>query len=488
MTKIISGRTQCAIIEEEDVPFLQALDQELSFRVQGAEHTWAFKRGQWDGIQHILTSTLKFPYGLLERVKRFYNKCDKEFEIVNKRPGKTQIFPIDIHDNLIAIGRDPYPYQWGAFKIVQKYDCGIIHMATGAGKTVLAAMMAAHFGKQTIIYVVGKGLLHQTHAFFEKAFDQKIGMIGDGICEIEDINIVSVWTIGQALGLEKKKVLLDSYSGEKNVDKEKYKNILDLMRTTKVHVFDECHLCSAFTFQEISKKINPEYVYGMSATPFSDEGSDLLIEGIFGSTIINISASHLIKNGYLAKPIIKFIKVPKQKFSRKDTYQTVYKQYITENDERNKLVVMGANKLVEQGYRPLVLFTKLKHGKLLFDEIKKTIPSMMLSGKDSAKIRNEAKDKLENGDIKCIVASTIFDIGVDLPALSGLVIAGGGKSSVRACQRIGRVIRKYKKGNYEKKYAAVIDFYDQAKFLKNHSKLRYKIYSSEEEFSISWPK
>jgi superfamily II DNA or RNA helicase len=327
-------------------------------------------------------------------------------------------------------------------------------------------------------------LLYQIHDFFSRIFDQEIGIVGDGKCEIHDINIVSVWTIGQALGLESKKILLDTTDKEKALDKEKYKDILDLMRTAKLHVFDECHLASCDTIQQIARKINPEYVYGMSASPWRDDGLDLLIEGIFGSTIIDISASHLIRNGYLAKPIIKFIRVPRIKFSKSDTYQTVYKQYITSNEARNKLVVLGANKLVEQGYRPLVLFSNLKHGKLLFKEIRKTIPALALSGKDSAKIRNEAKEKLENGDIKCIVASTIFDIGVDLPALSGLVIAGGGKSSVRACQRIGRVIRKYP----GKKYAGVIDFLDEAKFLKRHSTIRYKIYATEDEFDLHWPK
>jgi len=113
---------------------------------------------------------------------------------------------------------------------------------------------------------------------------------------------------------------------------------------------------------------------------------------------------------------------------------------------------------------------------------------LMLSGKDSAKDREIAKKKLENHEINCMVASTIFDIGVDMPSLSGLVIAGGGKSSVRACQRIGRVIRKYKHGDYEKTHAAIIDFYDQAKFLKQHSIIRYKVYATEEEFDINWPK
>ena len=176
--------------------------------------------------------------------------------------------------------------------------------------------------------------------------------------------------------------------------------------------------------------------------------------------------------------------MPKITYSKSDTYPTVYKDYIINNDIRNDLIIEGAQKLVELGYPTLVLYQRLSHGKRLFTDLKDHLPCMLLSGKDSAKQRDIVKTQLESGEINCIVASTIFDIGVDLPSLSGLIIAGGGKSSVRALQRIGRVIRKYP----GKKHAAIIDFLDQAKFLKSHSEARYRIYASEPGFDVTWPK
>lgn len=487
MSIIIIDGTQCSIKDESDIEFLQALDRELSFKVQGAEHTKAFKgyysHGEfikWDGFHRILTRRLKFPYGLLKRVERFYNRHNRHLEIVDNRPEKSPVQSIDIHKNLIDIGRDPYPYQWDTLNKAKENDCGIIRVATGGGKTVIAAMMAAHFGKKAIIYVIGTSLLYQLHDFFEKTFDQEIGIIGDGKCDIRDINIASVWTVGQALGLEKSKILLDSEKTEKKVDSYKYSSILDLMYNSKVHIFDECHLAACSTIQEIAKKINPEHLYGMSASPWRDDGADMLIEGVFGSKIVDISASYLIKNNYLVKPFIRFLEVPKLKKKIAKKYPTVYKEYIIDNPARNNMIITGAEELTKQGFQTLVLYSRLRHGKKLYKEISKKVPSMLLSGKDSSKIRNEAKLKLESGDIKCIVASTIFDIGVDLPSLSGLIIAGGGKSSVRACQRIGRVIRKFP----GKEYSAVIDFFDQARYLKTHSAIRHRIYNSEEEFSV----
>jgi superfamily II DNA or RNA helicase len=79
-----------------------------------------------------------------------------------------------------------------------------------------------------------------------------------------------------------------------------------------------------------------------------------------------------------------------------------------------------------------------------------------------------------------LVASKIFDQGVDIPELDALILAGSGKSSGRALQRIGRVIRLSK----GKEKAVVVDFFDNCKYLKDHSESRIKIYESEPGFNI----
>jgi superfamily II DNA or RNA helicase len=292
MSKIIVGNTLCTIENEEDIEFLRALDKELSFKVQGAEHTKAFKgyfQGgrfiKWDGIRRILSRDLTFPYGLLERVKLFYGQHNKTLDLDNRRPGKSEAESISIYDKLVESGKTPYQYQMDALDVVKEQDCGIIRVATGGGKSLIAAMMTAQFGKSTIIYVVGKDLLHQMHKFCSSVFDDEVGIIGDGICEIRDINIASVWTVGQALGMKKSAILADSSDGEKALNPQKYIDIKAMMKLTKVHIFDECHLAACDTIQNISRNINPEHVYGMSASPWRDDGADLLIESIFGSKI-----------------------------------------------------------------------------------------------------------------------------------------------------------------------------------------------------------
>lgn len=491
MTKILIRGNTSQITEESDLEHILALDKHLSFYVQGAEHTAAF-RGflnrdgdyvKWDGFKKLLTPTLQFPTGLIERVKDFYIAANKSFELVDKRPPKSVGTPKDIISNLEKIGKPPYPYQTEILDVIDKNDRGIIKVATGGGKSLIAALIAAKLGKKTIIYVIGKDLLYQFHNFFSSCFDEPIGLIGDGECQIHNINIASIWTVGQAIGMEKKNILLDSDDDEKEVGKNKYSEINKMMKEARVHIIDECHMSACETIQQIFKHATAEHLYGLSGSPWRDDGADLLIESILGKYIVNIPASRLIQEGYLAQALIRFRVVPPYQYELEKNYPSIYKKYVVENDVRNGLVLNAAKTLVEKGYQTLVLFSSLKHGKILYELFNEHMKCAILDGSNSKDEREQVKKDLLDHKIDCVLASKIFDIGVDIPSLSGLVIACGGKSTVKALQRVGRVIRKYP----GKKFAVIIDFVDQATYLDNHSKIRYKIYKSEDGFNVSWP-
>lgn len=491
MTKIIIKGNTSQITEEPDANHILALDKHLSFYVQGAEHTAAF-RGffnregdfiKWDGFKKLLTPTLQFPTGLLDRVKDFYAAAQKSFEVVDKRPVKSVGKERFIIPNLEKMGKPPYPYQLEILDVIDKNDRGIIKVATGGGKSLIAALIAAKLGKKTIIYVIGKDLLYQFHDFFSAVFDEKIGIVGDGQCDIQDINIVSIWTVGVASGMDKKSILLESEDDEEAVGQNKYATIMQMVKDTKVHIIDECHMSACETIQQLFKTTKSEHLYGLSGSPWRDDGADLLIESILGRYIVNIPASRLIDGGYLAKALIRFRVVPPYPYELEKNYPSIYKKYVVENDVRNGLILDGAKTLVGKGYQTLVLFSSLKHGKILHELFKQHMNCAILDGSNSKEEREQVKKDLMEHKIDCVLASKIFDIGVDIPSLAGLVIACGGKSTVKALQRVGRVIRKYP----GKEFAVIIDFCDQAIYLDNHSRIRHKIYTSEEGFDVTWP-
>ena len=286
MAKIIIKGNTSQIIEETDIEHILALDKHLSFFVQGSEHTAAY-RGyvnrdgdfvKWDGFKKLLTPTLQFATGLVERVKEFYSAAHKEIEVIDKRPAKSTGVEREILTNLQKMGKPPYPYQMEILDVIDKNDRGIIKVATGGGKSLIAALIVAKLGKKSIIYVIGKDLLYQFHTFFSEVFNEPIGIIGDGKCEIHDINIASIWTIGQALGMKKKDILLDSDDDEEELSKNKYVEILKMMKSAKLHIIDECHMSACETIQQVFKSANSEHIYGLSGSPWRDDGADLLIE------------------------------------------------------------------------------------------------------------------------------------------------------------------------------------------------------------------
>ena len=489
MTAIIRYDTGCKIVDEDRVEIFDALDKELSFKLQGAEFSAAYQgyfndAGEfitWDGRRHLLTSTGRFPAGLLPRVLDFFALRGIEVQVLDERTPKEPADPIDISSNLVKINKVARPYQVLAAEKVIQNDRGVVRMATGSGKTLLSALIVSKIGKKSLILVIGKDLLYQTQTFFKNVFQQKIGIIGDGKFEVHDINIATIWSIGQALGMKKNNNSLDDTNdGEKKIDQSKFSQIKKILLESSTIILDECHLAACDTVQTISRHIKAEYVYGMSASPWRDDGADMLIESFLGRKVVDISARELIDTGYLVEPKIRFL-APAPYPYKSGKYPRIYSKYIVENEQRNQMVVKATTKLVEQGFVPLVLFHTISHGDVLFDQLKQKVPTALLSGKDHQSVREKIKKQLEDGKIKCIVASKIFDIGIDLPIISGLVIAGAGKSSVRALQRIGRVIRPFP----GKKMSAVIDFADQAPYLSEHADRRRKIYES--EFKVEWP-
>jgi superfamily II DNA or RNA helicase len=479
----ITNNKYCNIITT-DYDILSELDKEFSFKLQGVEYTQAYKQG-WDGRTRLLiqkNGKVFLPLGLLEKLKLFLLKMGWDSSVEDERPEIVLAPEIDLKLKLEALQTPLRDYQEKIVKVAFDHKKGIIRSCTGSGKTLSISALVAKINKPTIIYVIGLDLLGQFHETLTQLFDEPIGYIGNGVCDIHRINVASIWTIGRTLGM-KNNIIDDDGGSEKEILKaENSKAIIDLLKSASNHIFDECHVVGCDTIKHIYKAIDPERIYGFSGTPFRSDGSDLQSTGILGDQIINVSASELIEKGFLAKPLIKFVPAPAT-YSRAKDYHSVYKECIVENEPRNKLIVESTQMLLGKGYRVLVLFKQIKHGKILkqmFDNI--NIEIEMLYGNDTLKTRDEVKEKLENGKLKAILASNIFDVGINLPSLSGLVLAGSGKSPIRCLQRVGRILRKYE----GKPTVAVIDFADDAKYLKQHSKSRYETYKSEDGFIVKW--
>lgn len=480
MIVIEVDNVNCQIKGLETLHIIDAISKALTYTVQSARYTWQFKTGNWDGTQRLLTRGLKFPTGCLDTVTAVLHSYNLQFEIKDKR-----VFSTPNHGGLEWNGFDLYDYQNEIVEAALDKKGGMIKAATGAGKSICLSRIAYEYNLPTVIYVVSLDLLSQMHNTLSKCLNVPIGVVGGGRCDIQNITVCSAWTAGKVYssGNKKEEYEEDVVPDKWNPSDVQKQRIKEMIENARLVMLDEAQFAAASSIQVILKNSkSASHKYGLSASPWRSDGLDILLEAAFGSTICDIKASRLIKEGYLVPPKIFFKDIPPPPFYIDKKWATVKKEYLVENDIRNHILIESVKNLLDIGRKPLLLFREHRHGKILRDMLPDDIRYAYVTGKSSADERDQIRDDFSNGDLDLIIASTIYDQGVDLPGLDALVLAGGGKSTAKALQRVGRVIRGNKSGG--KKDAYVVETWDQSHFVKSHSVMRYRIYNTEPEFKI----
>lgn len=481
MTKIIVGNHKCKLMSLHDAEIRNELDLSLSYMVQG--YQFMNVRNNWDGRQRLLDKRNYFPVGMLPTVEQILRKNLHPYSVVDNRPALTY------NDQMVVNPKSGYgfrDYQAELIEAAWKNKSGIVRAATGAGKTFCIASIAAKFGIKTVIYVIGIELLYQMKATFMKAFPHlNVGMVGDGHCEIGDITIMTIWSAAAAFNQKVKLNDSDLTNDSSRKNKKMNKAVVQkAVAEAEMFILDECQYAASQTVQFLHRaSTSARHRFLFSGTPWRDSGDDLLIEAVGGPKFFDISATKLINDGWLVPPEIHFINVPMKRGIGKK-YHEVYTNFIVENEDRNGRVIAATKKLVAAGKKCLILVTKIAHGKKLLEMLGDDLRAESLDGSNKTVDRLAAIKKMQAGELDVLVASKIFDQGIDIPELDALILAGSGKSSARALQRIGRVIRTHP----GKERAIVVDFYDNCKFLREHSKARLKIYRTEPGFKIKMPK
>jgi superfamily II DNA or RNA helicase len=423
-----------------------------------------------------------FPTGLASKAIQFLKDNGVKVNQFDNRPLVNKTLNLQLSEEV-----ENRPYQEEVIKKACSVDRGIIKMATGSGKSMVASAIIANRGvSPSIFYVPSIDLLTQAKSEIEKfirnnGLSFEVGQLGGGKKQIRDITVMTIQTAVASLGGKYVK-FDDEDNGSREDNKElegMKKDISDLIHNSKLFIMDECQHTASETCQIISDcSISAKYRWGVSATPFRDKNDDILIESCFGKTIADINASFLILQGYLVQPTIYLIPIKNMKGVHASSYSNVYKIGIVENEERNEKIAFLANKMREDGRNVLILVKQIAHGKTLEAMID---GSLFLHGAHSGKERKTHLDKIRKGGPNITVASQIFDEGIDVRPLDTLILGGGGKSSTRALQRIGRILRPFP----GKTDAIVFDFMDFAQYLHPHSVKRKKIYESEPEFIIN---
>lgn len=254
---------------------------------------------------------------------------------------------------------------------------------------------------------------------------------------------------------------------------------IDLLSRFGLVILEEAHEASGDSYFQIMRHCkNAFYRLALTATPFmkDSEESNMRLMACSGPIAIKVSEQMLIDRGILAQPHFKFIELRHKpaKLLRHTSWAAAYRLGIVENEYRNGLIVKECARFARLGLSSMVLIQQTHHGEILVEKLTGAgLRVEFIQGEDDQAGRKAALKRLSAGKIDVLIGTTILDVGVDVPAVGHVCLAGGGKAEVALRQRIGRGLREKKSGP---NICFVTDFADDFNdHLKTHAQQRQAI-------------
>jgi len=403
-----------------------------------------------------------FPIGLYNIILGITTKLNIEVSPDSMIPPVLVSEDVDI-ENTILDGIVLRPYQLDAARAALSNKRGIIQVSTGGGKTeIVLAIIKYLYDKvdgNFILCVPSTKLLYQTRdRAISRGFDENdFSILGDGnnIDESKRFCISTVQTLTRRVDIEDHK---------------------DWLSKVSMLVMDEAHHCSARTFFKVVDAVGAEYTLGVTAEPFYNDKThkiqDLIVRGTLGPVLYRILVPQLVDLGYLSKPYLLTFhtQTDKPHLSKSLNWHTINKNLVIENQLRNDLIVRIAQSLIKIGKNPLILISQISHGAHLSSMISSGgYRVAMLTGGSSVDIYQDGRiiDQYKDPDgtinidftegrVDVLVGTSVLDEGADIPSLSSVILAGGGKSPLKVVQRVGRGLRPKSGDNT----TWIIDFID----------------------------
>ncbi len=386
-----------------------------------------------------------------------------------------EIFYEDMH--LFGTCKYPMrPHQEEAIRAILSSKEGVIVAPPAAGKTVLALEAIRRAGQRSLVIVDKLNLIDQWVERSREFLGVTPNVIASSVGGWINIEVCNWLTIGMQQTLFKIPNLYNNYG---------------------FVVLDECHHVSADTYLEVFEKFPALYRIGLSATPYRDDGLELISKLVIGPVIYEIDALELQKRKHILKPEIIRVRTT---FSH-DFWSThnVTKEMICDkpgcpkngkaHSHRNNYQVVTKS-LIEDGYRNTVIATHVnryrdKCNMIVSDRldhlrdirnilIKLGFPeerTHMFTGNENSQERAEVVRKAAYGS--CAIFSTIAKEALDIPRLDRLHLAWPVKKDHILEQQIGRITRTHP----DKSEALVLDYVDEGcSVLANQARERFNYY------------
>lgn len=300
---------------------------------------------------------------------------------------------------------------------------GLVVLATGLGKTWLAAFDAKQFGARRVLFVAHREeILNQAADTFLRIRPKaRVGFyMGQQRDSQVDVLCASVQTLGRAIHLERFAPQHFDYV-----------------------VIDEFHHAAAPTYHRLLKHFAPAFLLGLTATPDRTDQSDIL----------SLCDDNLVFTRNLFAGIQSQLLAPFHYYGVFDD-SVDYAEIPWRNGRfdpellANKLATLSRARHALQTWRKhaqsrtLAFCVSIRHAEFMAEYFDKQGVRAAAVYAASPLSRGEALEQLVDGRLQAIFSVDLFNEGVDLPAIDTVMMLRPTESKILFLQQLGRGLRK----------------------------------------------
>ena len=336
------------------------------------------------------------------------------------------LFP-ELEQEEVLFPPEPNAIQIEALKALRQtrddgYKRGLVVMATGLGKTWLAAFDSLQFHSEKVLFVAHREeiLLQAEYTFVRIRPEDKVARYTGLDYPLNvDMLFASIQTLGKTQHL--KKFPADHFD---------------------YIIVDEFHHASAPSYRQLLKHFRPRFLLGLTATPERTDQADIL--ALCDDNLVYRRDMFDGINSGLLSPF-NYYGIADQEVD----YQSIpWRNGKFDPDQLlNKLATKARAKHALKRWedlkqsRTLAFCISKKHADYMAEYFQNHGYKAVSVHSDSAIRRNDALSKLEQAEIDIIFSVDLFNEGVDLPAIDTVLMLRPTESKIIFLQQLGRGLR-----------------------------------------------
>lgn len=357
---------------------------------------------------------IKLPRGLFENIIAECKKAKINYDIEDHREKGRPI--------RVSFNGELRVQQDLAAESLLAYDNGMLNAATAFGKTVVCGYLIAQRKVNTLILLESTDLISQWEEELNRfliideeppEYQTKTGRIKKRTSVIGTLKggrdtmtgIIDIAMIGS---LYKKGAFHER------------------INTYGMVIMDECHHAASSTAQEVLKKVNARYVYGVSATPIRSDSLEKINYLLLGSVRHKYTALERAEDQGIDHFVYpRYTRVINVSAAR-DDINAAY-ALISNSEVRNELILTDIKDCVKNGRTPLILTKYKEHAKFIYDSVQEDADCVFIlygdnTTKENDSVRRQLKAIPQEKSLILVATGQKVGEGFDYPRLDTLML------------------------------------------------------------------